>query len=431
MKLRSLLLTCLLLVPPGIALGAARGGSLKTFDAVWTIVNEQHFDPNLNDVDWDAVKVELRPRAAEAADEAELREVIRDMLGRLGQSHFALIGKEDLDTGAQGSKGSPAGTCGFGLRIRNGRAIVTRIDPGGPAGRAGVRLGWVLLGIDGSEWKEIVLGAKAHSVLREETLHWKILMTQVDGEIGSTAAFEFKDGDDRKRIVELERVTRDATAFNLTGLPTFFLEVHSEVVEHDGRRFGILRFSNWFDPIQGAIDEALLEMRDCDGIVIDLRGNTGGDGAMAPRVGGHFFAARDTLGTMKMRHGDREATFRPRRNIRGRKVEPYRGPVAILVDETTGSCSEVFTGGMQANRRARVIGLRTAGAALPSTMSALPNGDSLLHAIADFRTSQGVSLEGQGVVPDTEVDLDRAALLQGRDLMMEAAISWASRVRDV
>ena len=81
----------------------------------------------------------------------------------------------------------------------------------------------------------------------------------------------------------------------------------------------------------------------------------------------------------------------------------YAGRVAILVDETSYSASEVFAGGMQAAGRARVFGARTPGGALPALLRKLPNGDVLEYAIADFVTVSGERIEGRGVVPDEPV----------------------------
>ena len=82
--------------------------------------------------------------------------------------------------------------------------------------------------------------------------------------------------------------------------------------------------------------------------------------------------------------------------------------MAILVDETSYSASEVFAGGMQAAGRARVFGARTPGGALPALMRKLPNGDVLEYAIADFVTVSGERIEGRGVVPDERVERSRA-----------------------
>ena len=78
----------------------------------WTIIRDSHFDRTMNGVDWHAVKAELAPRAARAQSDGELRDVIRDMLGRLGQSHFALIpsGRDSAGATSVDSAATPAST---------------------------------------------------------------------------------------------------------------------------------------------------------------------------------------------------------------------------------------------------------------------------------------------------------------------------------
>ena len=97
------------------------------------------------------------------------------------------------------------------------------------------------------------------------------------------------------------------------------------------------------------------------------------------------------------------------------RVEPFAGPVAILVDGMTGSASECFAGGMQSLGRARVFGQTSMGQALPALFDRLPNGDVLIHAWGDFVTGTGVRIEGRGVVPDEPVALIARRLLAGRD----------------
>src|SRR3954467_10443096 len=63
----------------------------ETFDAVWTIVRDSHFDPSFDRAQWDRVNEELRPKAIAAKSPGELRKVLAEMLGRLGLSHFAVI----------------------------------------------------------------------------------------------------------------------------------------------------------------------------------------------------------------------------------------------------------------------------------------------------------------------------------------------------
>jgi carboxyl-terminal processing protease len=116
-------------------------------------------------------------------------------------------------------------------------------------------------------------------------------------------------------------------------------------------------------------------------------------------------------------------------NTAGERVEPYAGPLAIIVDGLTGSASECFTGGLQSLGRARVFGETSMGQALPALFDTLPNGDVFIHAWGDFVTGTGVRIEGRGVVPDEKVALTRAALLAGRDAPLEAALAWIDRAR--
>jgi carboxyl-terminal processing protease len=108
----------------------------------------------------------------------------------------------------------------------------------------------------------------------------------------------------------------------------------------------------------------------------------------------------------------------------GQPVQPYAGPVAILVDEITASASEVFAGGMQELGRVRVFGRRTSGQALPALLDDLPNGDAFYHPISDFVTPKNVRFEGRGVIPDEEIPLTRADLLAGKDQDVAHALRW-------
>ena len=86
-----------------------------------------------------------------------------------------------------------------------------------------------------------------------------------------------------------------------------------------------------------------------------------------------------------------------------RLVGEVRDSLAILVDGCSASTSEIFAGGLQDVKRARVFGTHTAGAALPSVISKLPNGDGFQYAIANYISVGGKPLEGIGVTPDDGV----------------------------
>jgi len=156
--------------------------------------------------------------------------------------------------------------------------------------------------------------------------------------------------------------------------------------------------------------------------VIDLRGNPGGIGAMAMGMAGWLVDSKDgiadqRLGTMQMRDASLKFFINPRTPL-------FSGPVAVLIDGSSASTSEILAGGLQDLHRARVFGTKSAAAALPSVITRLPNGDGFQYAVANYISEGGRALEGNGVTPDQEVKLTRAALLEGRDPVIEAALNW-------
>ncbi len=91
------------------------------------------------------------------------------------------------------------------------------------------------------------------------------------------------------------------------------------------------------------------------------------------------------------------------------------------------STSEIFAAGLQEIGRAKVVGETSAGAVLPSIFDTLPTGAIFQYVISDYKSPKNVLLENRGVIPDTEIKLTRASLLDGRDLQLEEAIKQITK----
>jgi carboxyl-terminal processing protease len=397
------------------------------------MIYERHFDTTFNGVNWLGLREELRPRAAAARTTEELRDVIREMLRRLGQSHFALIPGEasgGLDAGSDDDAEEPSagpGTVGIELRIVGGEFVVSRLDPGGAAERAGVLPGWVVQAIGDCRLTELLASVPRQAGDRKADFRATMLaMGRLDGEATTSVRVTFRDGRDAVVVRRLARLPEPGEEVRFGNLPPFHARFEHELIRSEaGAQVGLIRFNTWMPLVLPRFDRAMDSLRRAEGIVIDLRGNPGGVGAMVIGTSGHFLTERVSLGTLRTRERDLRYVSNPRLvGASGRRVQPFAGPVAILVDGMTGSTSEVFAGGLQAIGRARVFGETTAGAVLPALNEKLPNGDVLYHAFADFITPRGDRLEGRGVLPDAPVPLDRAHLLAGQDAALAAAIRW-------
>ena len=406
--------------------------ALETFDEAWAIVNRTYYDPSFKGVDWKGVREELRPEAARAETPDALRAVINRMLARLGDSHFAVLPQLALSGAADSVDRS--GSPGFDVRPLGDALLVTRVTEGSPAAAAGIRPGDSIVAVDRVEAASF--GADLPEALepRVRALEiWRAATMALRGPAGSTVGVVAQaPGGTPPRELAIERIDEPGQTVLLGNLPPLKLHVESTAVETpSGGAAGVIGFNVWMAGADAPFAAAVDRFRAARGIVIDLRGNPGGLAGMIMGISGHFFAERTALGTMTTRSSALTFFANPRTSRSdGTVVRVFDGPVAILIDGLTGSASECFAGGMQAVGRARVFGQTSMGQALPASFTRLPNGDTLLHAIADFVTADGTRLEGKGVVPDQAVPLDAAALAAGRDPALDAALAWIDAIVD-
>jgi carboxyl-terminal processing protease len=184
---------------------------------------------------------------------------------------------------------------------------------------------------------------------------------------------------------------------------------------------GYIRFTTFIEAMNKKIRAAIESMRDASGLIIDLRGNGGGEDQVAINMAGMLFDKQTQLMITKTNKGeDKYYQAKPQKN-------GFLGTVVILVDEGSGSASEQFAAGMQEVGRAFVIGKTTAGEDMDADLAKLPTGAYLVYAYGLPRTPKGVVIEGRGVIPNTEVSLTRAELLKGNDSQLNAAIEYIQK----
>ena len=152
------------------------------------------------------------------------------------------------------------------------------------------------------------------------------------------------------------------------------------------------------------------------GLVLDLRGNSGGRIDVGARLLGHFLAPGSSVYEEVDRGGEARTHFSPRGGTQ------YNLPLVVLVDGGTASMGEIFASAVQEHAAATVLGSNTAGSVAAAQVFGLPDGAGLQVTVFEIRSADGKPLNKVGVVPDEVLDPDPVAVANGDDPVLGRAV---------
>jgi carboxyl-terminal processing protease len=393
-------------------------------EAVWRIVKNTHWDPGFGGVDWDGVYRRFLPLGLKAPTEAAFWATLQEMVDQLKQSHFVVLAPGAF-TGAEagGRRREGGGWSGARLVLTKDGVLVGAVRDGSPAAEAGLTPGMIVESI-GSSPLEKSLGPLVARKARPVELALALRALESGG-VGETLVWRVVDAAGRALNLSVRYGAPPGKVVRQLGLPATNVDSESRILKNDGIWY--FRYNIFLLPNQQAFMEALarVENRSAPGLILDLRGNPGGVIFMTWGIANRLALWSGSLGNMRQK----SATLRFPVTIPEDEPAPFKGPVAVLTDELSLSCSEVLAGGLQEMGRVKVVGRTTGGMVLPAQISLLPGGARLEHAIADFKTPKGIYLEGRGVIPDIPVALTRKALLADPDPDLTAARNWIASKR--
>ena len=391
---------------------------VESFEYVWKTVRDKHWQKNPAGLDWQKVHAEVRPLIEKAPDRETARDIMQQMLDRLQQTHFGIIAGDLYDTPGNTTPKTGEMTAGMDVRVVGGRTLVTAVEPGSGAAKAQVQRGWEIVKIEQMELAPLIEKAQqAHGASSlKELLLTRLVLKLLEGAPGQMIHVEFRDGREELVVKNIEQGSPKGVLAKFGYLYPLHVYIDTGRVHN----VGFARFNVFLDPTRllTQFGESVAACAKCDGYVLDLRGNPGGLGVMAMGFAGWFLNKPDLrLGSLYTRDTTLNFVVYPRQNA-------FMGPLAIIVDGTSASTSEILAGGLKDLGRARIFGTRTAAAALPSFFEILPNGDAFQYAVANYISQGGKALEGNGLIPDVEAPVTRKALLAGEDPAFDAAIRW-------
>jgi carboxyl-terminal processing protease len=387
---------------------------LEVFEVVWSTVDRTYFDPDFGGLDWSAVHDEYEPLVRVAENDAELYLLLNEMLWELNVSHTG-AGPADEFLSVEPVVWED-GEIGIDVRLLDGQVVITRVEAGSPAKKAGLRPGFVIQEIERTSIEQILAEAQQHlgpphNDQGRTDILTRRLLSKIYGDPGTCVTLAYLDEQDELRAGCVERVRRPRVGQMGDVIPPAHLEFESKCLESG---VGYVRFNTFHRDLIPDMVEAVAALQETPGIIIDLRGNPGGDPTVCERLAAQFLDGRVFFGSFRARSGT-IARF-----VSGENV--YPGSLVILIDALSYSGSEYFSSSMQAVGRAVIIGERSPGGATGMDVKALPNGALLGYPVIQLITPGGKVLEGHGVIPDITVTLERSQLLKGIDAQLEAGI---------
>lgn len=184
-------------------------------------------------------------------------------------------------------------------------------------------------------------------------------------------------------------------------------------VERLRGNIGYLEFMNFMDPELGAdtVAAAMNFVNGTDALIIDMRGNGGGNPAMVALICSYFFGTEPVhLNDLYWREGDRTDQFWTKKEVAGKRY--LNKDVYVLTSKRTFSGAEEFTYNLKNLKRATIIGETTGGGAHPGGSFRVSQHFGMFvptgRAISPITKT---NWEGTGVTPDVAVPAEQALVV--------------------
>ncbi|MFF2653873.1 S41 family peptidase [Streptomyces sp. NPDC058045] len=321
-----------------------------------------------------------RRDVADAAEEAlsdgsSPLKAARRAVSRSGDRWGAVYSPGEYAEFEQALDGTYTGVGIWARRSPDGTVRISGVKSGSPAAHAGLRTGDRLRRIDGR---------------RVDRLPVTEVLARLRGDAGRTPP----PGPGSAVTLDLGRGDRAWTAT----LKRARLSTDPVTVRRLGPGAGhalLIRVSSFTKGSGDRVREAVRAAPADSGVLLDLRGNSGGLVTEATRAASAFL------------DGGLVATYDVRgeqRSLHARRGGDTRRPVVTLVDGGTMSAAELLTGALQDRGRAVVVGSRTFGKGSVQMPSELPDGSVAELTVGHYRTPTGRNLDGHGITPDLEAD---------------------------
>lgn len=351
----------------------------KLFEKTWKEIDSGFYDSTLNSQDWKYWKKHYKGKIKTDED---AKVAIDTMIASLDDDYSKYLNKKEYQeqTSSIESKIS-----GIGVNIMNdsGKIIVFSVLDNTPAKEAGIKANDVINKVDDKSVSGMNI-AEVASLVR--------------GKEGT--------------VVKLELIRKHRKIIKYVKRKSIKIESVKSSVKKD---IGYIQISSFIGTSTSTeFLSALEKTKDSKGLILDLRGNTGGLLANAVFIA-NMFLDKGTIVNIVSRDGKVE-------NIKAQNTTAVIDkPVVILVDGASASASEILSGALKDHHKAVLVGTRTFGKGMVQRIIPLPNSTGLNLTIAKYLTPNGSDINKKGITPDYVVNYTEKDVISHKDPQREKA----------
>ena len=316
----------------------------------------------------------------EIDDEKLLEGAIKGMAYAVGDPYTNYMNADEFKEFMSDGSGELTGI-GIEIGIKDGYVTVVSPMEGSPAERAGIKAGDKIIAINGE-------------VLEEAST--SLAASKVRGEAGTEVTITFLRGESEKfdKTIVREKI-----------------EISPLEAEYLGENVGYIKLNTFLNENAATLfSEAIEKMKNdgAKGLILDLRGNSGGYLDQAVKIASQFVPEGKTITYTIDKYDNKKVE----KSVKGNAVGM---PLVILIDGGSASASEVVTGALRDYDVATTIGTTSFGKGIVQQVVGFNNGSGLRITVSRYYTPNGENIHGTGIQPDIEVEYPKELLEQTYD----------------
>ncbi len=355
------------------------------YDKAWRLINTKYVDDTQNQQNWERWRHKYDNVIV---DEEDAYVAIATMVDSLGDVYTKFLTPKEYKEESESIQGSLKGI-GVQIGVRDGKLLIIAPLEDTPGERAGLKSEDEILEIDGKSTKGITVEAAADKIRGPEGTSVQLLVKRKGAEPKLYTI--------QRENIELKSVSTKAPKIGKVDDNLGYIRLSSFISRNAANEF----------------QNALNQMKDKDGIIIDLRSNPGGLLTNAIYIADMLLSNKVIVSTV-----DRDGYKETQNSLS--QVSTTQ-PIVVLINGGSASASEILSGALKDNHRATIVGKKSFGKGLVQEINKLPDGSALHITIQKYLTPSGVDIHKKGITPDYVVDLTEADIKANKDPQLAKA----------